>query len=226
MNKNYRFIQAAQNGSVSGLRAALKEGADINYQCQNNRNKTALMIACDNGDYHMAKFLIQKGCNLELKEAFDGYSALMKAVIMGDLKMVTFLVDSGAKLNTQTGERQTVIHIAAHFEFTEILDVLLNKKIDQLEKKDYEGNTPLILASISNKSKSVAKLLDAGANIDAITKAGQTALMVAALHNCLDTAKLLLDRRSTIHQHYEDVDKALNLAKDNDMITLLNSFKE
>ena len=59
---------------------------------------------------------------------------------------------------------------------------LIDEENVDVDTKDIEGRTPLIIASRDNQQKLCKLLLSHGANVNAKTKLGATALVAAATH--------------------------------------------
>ncbi len=70
---------------------------------------------------------------------------------------------------------------------------LLYQKGANLNLKDRDGNTPLILASISRWGDGISTLLRLKAQVNAQNRLGETALLKAVQARALDIAKLLIE---------------------------------
>jgi len=108
-------------------------------------NRIALAWACESGNFHLVKYLIQLGpdinnennfgvthlfnaCNsgnlvkylveqgLDInKESSDGWTSIFNAFINGHTKIVKYLVEHGAKLNKETNDGFTPLNIYKDF---------------------------------------------------------------------------------------------------------------
>lgn len=77
------------------------------------------------------------------------------------------------------------------------LDVLLGRKAEPNVRDECHW-TPLMKAALNGHGDVVARLLAAGATVDAVDKGGYTALMLAASNNHADVVTLLLDQGAMI----------------------------
>ena len=68
-----------------------------------------------------------------------------------------------------------------------------------VNQRDSEGYTALLLASEGGHTEIVQQLLKSGANIDAQTKEGESALMKACRNGHDDVVKLLLDNNTDVN---------------------------
>ena len=91
-----------------------------------------------------------------------------------DYKLINELVDCGFKMRSQ-----------------------LAKTVEELEKRDENGKTALIIAAEKGDTKTMQKLITRGANIEAIDHKAQNALYHACLNGQLDAVELLLANRAT-----------------------------
>ena len=109
--------------------------------------------------------------------------ALIKASENGDTETVKMLLEKGADVNAKTMDYfgVTALIQASYYGHTEIVKKLLATKGILVNKKDNYGSTALIKASHEGHPEIVRLLLDAGANINAITNENITALHVAAI---------------------------------------------
>jgi ankyrin repeat protein len=94
------------------------------------------------------------------------------------LKIAKMLIDAGSKINAQDKDGKTAVYIAAKTLRTAAINLLFENKAD-LDIPDSEGNTPLMVASLSDDV--TKKLISLGASLNVQNKAGETALMRAVL---------------------------------------------
>ena len=97
-----------------------------------------------------------------------------------------------------------------------------------------DKTTALMKAAMSNNTAKVARLIKAGANVNAtnndglnalIWNSGETALMRAAWHNAADAAKLLIEAGADVNATDNDGKTALMLAKENDAADVIALLK-
>jgi hypothetical protein len=126
---------------------------------------------------------------------------LHKAVSLGDVEAVRLLVDrtvfTGGWINVTEPDElgNTPLHLAAiHNDSAEISELLLRNGAHlSLNKKNSEGNTPLILAAENKHHKVLRFLLGKGAKPNEQGKDGKTALYhIVSLNVKTDSLLLLL----------------------------------
>jgi len=107
--KNEDLQNAAKEGNLEGVIAALKEGAEINFQDYYGR--TALIYAAEKGYLDIVQFLVDKGANVNLQDYTSG-TALIVATANSHEKVVTFLLEHGANPDIKgiTGSARDVVN--------------------------------------------------------------------------------------------------------------------
>ena len=170
---------------IEMMKVLISAGADINHK-DKMTGYTHLMNALNSCNTKVAKFLIDKGADINLKSN-DGATALILACGCSE-EIAKQLLDKGADIHALTDRgmgvftqctsvglsRETVSYAFAEF--------LLSKGADIDEKNttgSYGGYTPLFWAVLSNKEELVSFLVNNGANVNAASNEGKTPLSIA-----------------------------------------------
>lgn len=119
--------------------------------------------------------------------------SLVKAVKAQDRNEVRLLLELHARLDRRDEHGQTVLHYAAEFFDTGILEDLLASPKAEPDIRDEDGQTPLHHAALANRERAARLLLAKGADIDAVNRWGMTPLMRAA-------QTLLADTGDAVHE--------------------------
>lgn len=110
-----------------------------------------LMGAVSNNQKHLAKWLIEKGINVDAQEGKYGLTALMVALQQDNIEIVKLLLDAKANINIQiNGLRITALIGAVLKGNIEMVKLLIAHKPD-LHIIDGKGNTALMLAGLLRK---------------------------------------------------------------------------
>ena len=181
---------ACSKGSVKVVEYLVKKGADLN--AQDTDGDIPITWALVRGHKNIAKFLINKGANVKLINK-KKMTLLHWVVICSDKEMAEIIIDKGVLINAMDFENRTALHYAGERQKVELAGILLKNGADVKLVGNY-GRTPLILTARQNGNTVIMKkLIDHGANINAVDKFGDSALTLAAWRGYEKTVNLLLD---------------------------------
>lgn len=178
----------------------ISKGADVNIA--DAAGYTALMAAAQNASPQTVTKLIQAGA--KVKAVDKNNNTALHMVPSGDCKNVPILVRAGAAVNAQGKDGATPLLIAVNHREVECVKYLIAAKAD-VNLADKDSITPLIEATqkgsnifVANTAKNrtaIAKMLvEAGADIHAVSPEKATALHFAASTGDLETVRLLLKK--------------------------------
>ena len=102
----HRLVKA---GNLSGLKAALARGADVN--ARDSRGLTPLMHAANRGYVLLAPLLLEAGAKVDLR-APDGATALFMAAAHGHAEFIALLMKAGADPAISGPKGRTAIDVA------------------------------------------------------------------------------------------------------------------
>ena len=119
------------------------------------------------------------------------YPEALQAAQKNDLATVKQLVEAGFAINTRDYRDATLVHYAAAYGSTEMLNYVLTKS-PELNLVDVDGDTPLLYAVQMNKPENVKALLGTKqVNMNVKNKLGLTALGWAKKSGFTNIADLL-----------------------------------
>jgi ankyrin repeat protein len=188
---------AATNGDAALIEALIKAGADPNTALPDG--ETVLMTAARTGNPAALKMLLVNGANVHAKENSQGQTALMWAAAENNPGAVQVLVESGADINARSTSLTypqfkwvvsgmvstslprggwTPLMYAARQNATDAARALADSKAD-LNLRDPEGATALVIAIINAHFDLAAMLLEKGADPNVADQTGMAALYAA-----------------------------------------------
>lgn len=197
---------ACVNGSASIIEKLLKAGADPNSAT--TEGETALMTVARSGNVEAAKVLIAHGADVNSKEQWRQQTPLMWASAECHPEVAQELIAHGADVNAEQvewhWERQvtkeprekwmplggfTPLHFAARQGCLAGAEVLV-KAGAQINAKNPNGFSPILLAIINAHYDVAAYLANAGADVNITDEVGRTPLYAAVDMHTLPESNL------------------------------------
>ena len=174
------LLDATKRGDVVAVKAALKQGADVN--AAQGDGLTALHLAAQEGNLEIVKVLLGAKANVNAKSKIGEYTPLHLAASGAHLDVTLALLaakaDPGA-VTTTTGV--TPLHLAAKALNGEaVVKALLEKGAPANAKETSSGQTALMFAAAYGRAAAVKELLAHGAD-PAITTAAVDQVQQVAL---------------------------------------------
>ena len=173
---------ACLNRNAAMLERLLAAGADPN--AATSMGETLLMTCAGTGAAEAVAMLLERGANVNAREASYGQTALMRAAARDDPEVVRLLLAHGADIQARST--------------TYLLPVSLGNPLDDVGggavMVPQRGYTPLLFAARHGRVENVRLLLDAGADVNEAAPTGESALVVASFSGQGPVAALLLDR--------------------------------
>lgn len=131
-------------------------------------NRTALHLACAGGHLGVVTLLTDRKCELNLRDN-ENRTALMKAIQCQEEECVSLLLECGADPNIMDIHGNTALHYSALGWNIAIAVKLLQHQAD-MEARNKDDLTPLLLAVRENNQQMVEFLVKRNANIHAVDK--------------------------------------------------------
>ncbi|XP_077753134.1 ankyrin repeat domain-containing protein 26-like isoform X1 [Canis aureus] len=130
---------------------------------RDRKNRTALHLACAIGRVDVVKYLLAWKCDVNLRDG-ENRTALVKAVQCQEEACVDILLKKGADPNAKDFKGNTALHYAA-FEGNILIARKLLFKKGEIEAKNKDGLTPVLVALNENKEQMVKFLVGKGARL-------------------------------------------------------------
>ena len=167
MGRNTPLVTAAQNGHMSAVKVLLAEGADVNHK--GFLNKTPLLWASERGYTTVVELLLAEAADPNINDV-EGLTPLMVAARSGNTPIVEMLLKRDADPNK-----------------IEVPDVPGSGG----KSFGNTGMTALIYAARGGHDEIVRQLIEAGSNVNAMSRRGETAMREASSHGYKDIVQLL-----------------------------------
>jgi ankyrin repeat protein len=155
--------------------------------------------AVRSGDLEKVKTLLQGHGDWLNSPDQNQKTPLHLALESGHAHIAKYLIEQGADINLKDKDKASPLHNAAYLGKLEIVDLLLKKGATSLNEGNFRGQTPLHFACEGGHPEVAARLLDAGADIEARDMIGRTPLMTTAMSRNMEVVKVLLKRGADIN---------------------------
>ncbi|NIN35022.1 MAG: hypothetical protein GTO60_07995, partial [Gammaproteobacteria bacterium] len=130
---------------------------------------------------------------LSLKVFAQSDLLLLEAAKSRNMDAVTLhLSNSGVDVNEAKADGTTALHWAVHWGELDMVDLLLAAGADPDPSNDYGVTPPLMQACINKNNGMVIKLLDAGADPNALMVTGVSALMKCSQTGAVEGVRALI----------------------------------
>lgn len=178
--------EAVRSGDIDHVRAQLEAGADPDEP--RVMGLTPLMRAAVRNDVEIVTLLLGAGAD-PAAEAPEGLTAAHVAAQADAVDSLGVLVGAGADLGAVSSNGMNVLHHAADLGSVGVIEFAAGQGMDLDARSEVitqghghprdRGATALGIASRAGQMEAVEALLAHGANVDAVSAAGHTPLLLA-----------------------------------------------
>ena len=187
---------ASANGDTEMIRLLVGAGADPN--AIDVVGETMLMAAVGSGEISAVAALLELGADVAARDAEYQQTALMFAARIGSVPIADALLSAGAEIDARTriGPEPRWILPNSRPGFSFGVGIIRGGLPEDRGMRPFRsgGMTPLLYAAREGHTGMVARLLDAGADINGVEANEITPLLMAVSNDRTDTATLLIER--------------------------------
>ncbi|KAI8512524.1 Multidrug resistance-associated protein 4 [Branchiostoma belcheri] len=171
------LMSASQRGFSGIIDVLMKCGASV--QEKNSSGKNCLMLACFAGHLEIVKQLRGYGCDWETRD-LGGCTAMHWACDGGHGQVVDWMIQDGAEVDVKDYKSgwTPLFRVAALNGDPQIAQLLIQAGAD-VNRKDKDGKTPLMIAALNGHKKLVQLLVESGADFKVKNEFGSRAVEMA-----------------------------------------------
>ena len=198
LRKRFQTLGLPVFDSIKGL---IDDGADVNVPIYTMSGETTILhryVGSWGGNLEAAKFLIEKGANVNAKNAQGSTPLMDVSSYSGNLETAKLLIEKGADVNAKDAQGSTALMKAVGSGKVELAKLLIEKGAD-VNAKNAQGSTALMKAAGSGKVELAKLLIEKGADVNAKNAQGSTALMEAVGSKKVELAKLLIEKGADLN---------------------------
>ncbi|XP_067653124.1 ankyrin-3-like [Haliotis asinina] len=168
---------AASQGKSEVFNILTKTGADLSVIDENGHN--ILHSACRGGNVNIVSYiLIQSSLDINSK-CHDGLTPVMHSASQGKNEVFDILVKNGANLSDTDVDGSNILHWACRGGNAKIVNYILFQNIADINSKNGDGETPVLLAAWHGRREVFDVLVVNGANLSVVDKNGDNILYFA-----------------------------------------------
>lgn len=196
MNLDQQLVSAVQSNNVAKAKELLDAGANVNITF--SYSKTPLIFAAEKGYLDLAKVILAAKPDLSRRDRI-GFTALTMAANKGHADIVDALIAAGADVNMFDGNGGTPILRASEKGDTSSVRLLIAAGADVNKGSSDNSVIPLISAAAGGHPETVDALIKARANLNAVNRYRNTALILASNAKATESAKLLIEAGADVN---------------------------
>ncbi|XP_013914268.1 PREDICTED: fibronectin type 3 and ankyrin repeat domains protein 1 [Thamnophis sirtalis] len=164
-----------------------------------------LMIACYAGHLDIVQYLRSQGASW-LSRDFGGCTAMHWATDGGHCDVIEWMIQDGCEVDSRDSgvEWTPLLRLCALSGKTDVATILINAGAD-VNVKDKDGKTSLMVAALNNHEDLVALLLEKGADPDIKNEFGKNALDMAKGLNRQSVVSIIEEKKNQLSNSAVDL---------------------
>ena len=185
-----RWFSFAKTGNLEGMKSLLFMGSHV-INWQDERKLTALSYASQQGQDHVAQFLLDHNVDIKIKSGLFGQQAIHKAAYGGNLNIMKMLSEKHPDVLIEKNDNGwTPLMFATRNGQLEVCEWLVQGDRVDINDRDQDGWTALHLAASNNRIP-IAELLIKSRAEHLTDISGKTPLDIAKEKGFVELSTLL-----------------------------------
>jgi ankyrin repeat protein len=175
----------------------VSRGSDVN--AQDFAGETPLQVAALDDRLELARFLLEKGAETEIRGTQARTALLFVARETGSVEMATLLLDEGAEINLRDAGFETPLDLAAWRGFEALVELFLDRGAE-FSATGAEGRKLVRFSADNGLGRLFRTLAEMGAELTIENENGGSLLHSASRSGSAELVRQLLDRGMEVHR--------------------------
>ncbi|XP_040217366.1 fibronectin type 3 and ankyrin repeat domains protein 1 isoform X1 [Rana temporaria] len=156
------LMVAAQKGYLRLVKLLVEYGANVHKG--NGSGKNSMMLACFSGHLDVVQYLRTQGASWETRDK-SGCTAMHSAVDGGHVTVIQWMINDGCEVDSRDRHLKwtPLMRVSAVTGNTDIARSLIRAGAE-VNAKDRDGKSPLMVAALNNHEDLVRLLIESGAD--------------------------------------------------------------
>ncbi|XP_046582590.1 putative ankyrin repeat protein RF_0381 [Haliotis rubra] len=181
---------AALFGKMEVFSFLIKIGAEISKEDHNGGN--ILHVACQGGNVDIVKCVLRHKALYINSTDYKGITPLMSAAGYGNKVVFHVLIDRGADALAKDATNRNILHWTCQGGNVKILNFILTRNIVDINSRNRDKMTPLLLAAYYKKRDVIDLLIERGAHTLAVDHKSRNILYLSCSSVDLETVNYIL----------------------------------
>ena len=191
------IYEAIIKGDLGAVQSILQSSPGL-LETRNSDNLTPLLLASIHGRVEIARFLIEKGANIQAGDN-ENSTALHNAAAQGHLAILSLLIDKKAHINQCDGNGMTALHFAASYGHPECVKFLIEKGAN-VNAREINGRSPIFFNARQGNQQIFQLLVDNAALVDVYNNFDRSPLVYALWGGHGDLVRLLISKGADVNK--------------------------
>ncbi|MFI4955120.1 MAG: ankyrin repeat domain-containing protein, partial [Gammaproteobacteria bacterium] len=192
-NGNTALLIACEMRLLDFCKVLLLRGANIN--AQNTFGNTALKIAIMNDDLAMFNLLVENDADVNITDNKKNSSLILACAKKNSSMALALATNSTIDINKQNEFGSSALLLASEAGLVNVVDALCEHQELDVDLAGNSGRTPLMMACQNGHAQIAQKLLEKGANVNAIINVRMikvSPFILAFFNGQIEIAKMLI----------------------------------
>ncbi|XP_046340859.2 putative ankyrin repeat protein RF_0381 [Haliotis rufescens] len=165
-------------------------GADTTGVDEDGEN--ILHLSCKGGNLEIVKYILKQDIVDINSDRTDGMTPLLLSAYLGERDVFDLLIGRGADISSVNDFGENILHFSCRGENVDIVKYVLKQNVVDINSRDNEGMTPVLLAAFWGERDAFDLLIGRGADTTVVNENGDNILHLSCKGGNLEIVKYVL----------------------------------